>query len=618
LVLALPGLNPVCHSWAGIGRLPSPDAEMVLNRPGKAVLNYGKIKTSPEAGQHKARAAKTATRSDRKNAAISARRDHRSRAATHVPRDRKRLGRIMVAAAELSYSTNASAMQMAQTIFGDGVTVVSATYTGDKNSSATYSGGDSISPGVTPGDTGVILSTGKAKDFTNSKGQANQNSDTTTDTGGIDNNSQFNAAAGTNTYDASFLDVNFIPTSDVMTMRFVFSSEEYPEFQNSLYQDFVGVWINGVQVDLSIGNGDVDPGNLNNSTNQNLFVNNMGDAFNTEMDGFTVTMTLKMKVIVGVVNSIRIGIADVTDSSYDSNLLIAGDSVQTAFVALDDDTTLHPTGTRVLDVLANDGSGASTLTITHINGIPVTVGSTVTLSTGQTVKLNADGTLTITGDGDTEKFNFTYTVSDGTNIDTAFVKVDSVPCFVAGTLIATPDGEHPVETLRPGDLVLTRDNGPQPLRWIGSRTIAATGDLAPIHIRAGSFGDHRDLSVSPQHRVLIEGPLAELLFGEAEVLVAAADLVNDGTVTRAEGGNVTYVHLLFDRHEVITSEGLATESFLPGPRTTALFDRPLVEEICRLFPQLDPTTGRGYGDAARRILRRFETLLLTGGLRAAA
>ena len=516
----------------------------------------------------------------------------------------------MVAASELNYTTNAGAMQMAQTIFGDGVNVVGASYSGDKNSSAIYSGGDSISPGVTPGDTGVILSTGKAKDFTNSKGQANQDSDTTTDTGGIDNNADFNAAAGARTYDASFLDVKFIPKGDLLTMQFVFSSEEYPEFQNSIYQDFVGVWVNGVQVELSIGNGDIDPGNLNNTSNENLFVDNTGSDFNTEMDGFTVTMTLKMKVIPGVVNSIRIGIADVTDTSYDSNLLIAGGSLQTVLVAQDDNTTLHPTGSQVLDVLANDGG--SSLTITHINGIAVTVGSTVTLNTGQTVMLNGDGTLTITGDGDTEKFNFTYTVSDGTNDDTAFVTVDSVPCFVAGTLIATPAGERAVETLRAGDLVLTRDDGAQPLRWIGSRTIAATGDFAPVHINAGALGDHRALSVSPQHRVLIDGPLAELLFGEAEVLVAALDLVDGANVTRREGGEVTYVHLLFDRHQVIRSEGLETESFLPGPRTGSMFERPVIDEICRLFPQLDPDTGHGYGSAARRILRRFEALLLSG------
>jgi hypothetical protein len=88
-------------------------------------------------------------------------------------------------------------------------------------------------------------------------------------------------------------------------------------------------------------------------------------------------------------------------------------------------------------------------------------------------------------------------------------------------------------------------------------------------------------------------------------------------VTRREGGEVTYVHLLFDRHQVIRSEGLETESFLPGPRTGSMFERPVIDEICRLFPQLDPDTGHGYGSAARRILRRFEALLLATG-RAAA
>ncbi len=76
----------------------------------------------------------------------------------------------MVQASELSIDTGASATEMAQTIFGDGVTVVSATYSGSGYSSGTYSGGDTTSPGVTPGDTGVILSTGRARDFTNSSG----------------------------------------------------------------------------------------------------------------------------------------------------------------------------------------------------------------------------------------------------------------------------------------------------------------------------------------------------------------------------------------------------------------------------------------------------------------
>ena len=519
----------------------------------------------------------------------------------------------MVAASELTYQTNASAMDMAETIFGDGVTVVSANYTGDSRSSAIYSDGDSVAPNATPGDTGVILSTGRANQYTNSSGQANQDNNQSTNTQGQNNNSDFNAAAGTRTYDASYLDVSFIPDSNMMTMQFVFSSEEYPEYVNSIYQDFVGVWVNGVQVDMEVGNGDADPGNVNASNNENLFLDNSGDAYNTEMDGLTVTMTLTMTVNPGVVNDIRIGIADVSDSSYDSNLLIAGDSVQTDFVAIEDSTTVHPDGSTTIDVLANDvdsSTGSSTLTITHINGVAVTAGSIVTLNTGQQVQLNADGTLTVFGDGDTEDFNFTYTANNGGNDDVGFVNVSSIPCFVAGSLIRTPYGEVPVEALQPGDLVDTRDDGPQPVRWIGSRAVEATGDFAPIHIRTGTFGSHRDLMLSPQHKVLVRDSLAELLFGEGEVLVAAKDLINDRSVTRRPGGEVTYVHLMFDRHQVIFSEGLETESFLPGPQTTDVLEQPAVDEICALFPELDPVTGAGYGGAVRPTLKGYEARLL--------
>lgn len=524
----------------------------------------------------------------------------------------------MVAASELAIDTGANATAMAQEIFGDGVTVVSASYSGDNRSSGIYSGGETTSPGVTPGDTGVIFSTGRVTDFTNSSGQANQSNSTSTNTSGVNNNAQFNAAAGARTYDASFMDVDFIPTGDVMTMQFVFASDEYPEYQNSVYQDFVGVWINGVQVDLLVGNGDTDPGNVNSTNNQNLYVDNTGSQYNTEMDGFTVTMTLTIPVIAGAVNSIRIGIADVSDSSYDSSLLIAGNSVQTALIAADDSTNLFPTGSKTLDVLANDtNSNGGTLTISHINGIAVVAGDTVTLNTGQTVTLNANGTITIVGDGDIENINFTYTTGDGTNSDTAFVNVSSIPCFVAGTMIQTVDGDVAVEDLKPGDLVITRDEGPRPVRWAGSRDVEAMGDFAPIRIRAGTFGTHGDLLLSPQHRVLVRDSLAELLFGEQEVLIAAKDLLNDRSVIRRYGGMVTYVHLMFDRHQVIYSEGLPTESFLPGPQTTNLFEQPVVDEICTIFPELDPTTGEGYGGAARRTLRGFEARLLMANARAA-
>ncbi|MFN6979673.1 MAG: choice-of-anchor L domain-containing protein, partial [Gemmobacter sp.] len=408
----------------------------------------------------------------------------------------------MATGAELGYNTNASAVQMANSIFGDGVTVVSASYTGAANSSAIYSKGN-LAPGVVPSETGVILSTGNVRDFTQSNGDPNRSPSTSTDTGGPDDIAQLNAIAGARTFDAAFLDVNFIPTADTMSIRFVFSSEEYPEFSSSIYNDLVFVIVNGQSVPVSFGNGQPGVTNINQASNSNLFVSNVNDDFNTEMDGFTLTLSLTMFVNPGVVNAIRIGIADVSDALYDSNLLIASKSVQTRLVAQDDALTLREGSSRTVDLLANDDNRTGgTLVITHINGVAVSAGSLVTLPTGQVVRLNADGTVTITTDLDHDSVAFSYTVRSSTGAtDVGIVSVTTIPCFAAGTRILTAGGPVAVETLRPGDLVVTQDDGPQPLRWIGRRRVAAVGALAPVRIAAGTFGPHGRLVVSPQHRI---------------------------------------------------------------------------------------------------------------------
>ena len=102
-----------------------------------------------------------------------------------------------------------------------------------------------------------------------------------------------------------------------------------------------------------------------------------------------------------------------------------------------------------------------------------------------------------------------------------------------------------------------------------------------------------------------------MLFGEDEVLIAARDLVNDLSVTRQPGGHVTYFHILFDTHQIVFSEKLTTESFLPGPQISEVFEPEILAEILSLFPELDPATGHGYGPMARRGLRQFEASALT-------
>ena len=165
----------------------------------------------------------------------------------------------------------------------------------------------------------------------------------------------------------------------------------------------------------------------------------------------------------------------------------------------------------------------------------------------------------------------------------------SVPCFAAGTMIATDTGDRPIETLAEGDLVMTRDHGLQPIRWIGSRAVVATGDLAPIEIAAGTFGNRQALRVSPQHRILIEGWQAELLFGEEEVLVPAKALVNDRTIRRLAIPTVTYCHMLFDQHEVVLSQGMWTESLHTGKEALDSLGEHSRQEILRIFPELGLT-----------------------------
>ncbi len=157
-------------------------------------------------------------------------------------------------------------------------------------------------------------------------------------------------------------------------------------------------------------------------------------------------------------------------------------------------------------------------------------------------------------------------------------------CFGRGTRIATPGGEVPVERLRPGDLVVTVDGGAVPLRLLAGRRVAAEGRLAPVVVPKGAIGNRRELVLSPQHRLLVSGAEAELLFGMAELLVPAVALVGAGRATRREGGFVDYFHLVFDRHEIVLAEGAPAESLHVGPGSLERMPPALRQEVLEIFP----------------------------------
>lgn len=182
-----------------------------------------------------------------------------------------------------------------------------------------------------------------------------------------------------------------------------------------------------------------------------------------------------------------------------------------------------------------------------------------------------------------------------------------IPCFVAGTMIATPSGPRAVEDLRPGDLVETLDHGPRPLRWVGDRVVAGLGPLAPVRIAAQALGNDADLYVSQQHRMLIANGKAELYFGADSVLVAAAHLVNGDDITLRPMERVRYLHLAFDRHEVIFAAGIPTESLHLGPVGWAALDPAQRGELLTIFPEL---AGKAGAATARPCLRRWEAALI--------
>lgn len=195
-----------------------------------------------------------------------------------------------------------------------------------------------------------------------------------------------------------------------------------------------------------------------------------------------------------------------------------------------------------------------------------------------------------------------------------------VPCFTPGTLICTASGEVAVEDLKVGDRVITRDNGVQEIRWVGAKTLsqkklADSKELRPVEILAGSLGNglpERDMLLSPNHRVLIANEVTALYFEEREVLVSCKHLVSKEGVSRVSPDEVTYIHFMFDRHEIVLADGIWTESFQPGDYTLKAIDSAQRKELFEIFPELqDGDTAANY-PAARKVLKKHDAVLIAG------
>lgn len=243
-------------------------------------------------------------------------------------------------------------------------------------------------------------------------------------------------------------------------------------------------------------------------------------------------------------------------------------------VVMDFDATFGADGSPFTIVDAGNTSDfGGSLTVDPVTGV-----YTFTFDTADSdVVFGAQVTFVVSGEGDPS--------------DTVII---NFVCFAENTLIDTPEGLRPVETLRVGDRVNTLENGPKPIMWMGSRTLsreelADHAHLRPICIRAGALGPTQpssDLTVSPQHRVFISNSTVQFLFGLDEVLVPAKGLLDGHSVVESNCDSVTYYHIMFDQHEILFSNGAWSESFYPGATATDSLNDATRDELYALFPEL--------------------------------
>ena len=240
----------------------------------------------------------------------------------------------------------------------------------------------------------------------------------------------------------------------------------------------------------------------------------------------------------------------------------------------------------------------------------------------------AGGTLTGVDPNDPELMNFTYTDANG-NVQTGTFKLKGdvqnwnanplVICFASGTMIDTPGGPIPVETLQTGDEVRCWDGTCAPVRWIGTRRLSwwdlqINPKLRPVRIFAGSLGQdipNTDLVVSRQHRVMIEGPMIELWFTTPQVLVPAISLVDAGLAEIDMTANtVTYHHILLDTHEVLRANDAPAESLMLGDGAMDAIGAAQMQEIKYLFPEIFEDE-RGASTACRMVLAGKDSRIAT-------
>ena len=167
-------------------------------------------------------------------------------------------------------------------------------------------------------------------------------------------------------------------------------------------------------------------------------------------------------------------------------------------------------------------------------------------------------------------------------------------CFVTGTKIKTNKGDVAVESLQPGDLVLTRDNGFQPVHRMCSADLSGRQQLdnphlRPVMVQVGAFGEglpKRDTMMSPNLRLTVIEPGRSVLARDNEEFVPLKHLVDNKGVQQVDTTGVTYHHIGFSNHQVVAANGLWAESFQPSDRSLGVIGNAQRLEALEIFPEL--------------------------------
>jgi len=348
-----------------------------------------------------------------------------------VPRHRKMLagalGATLVAALALTVNPSlasaagglvvndldhgSTALGLAQSLAGPGVAISNVAFTGTNNAAGTFSGGT----GIVGFDSGLVLGTGSVQTQPNAglcaKGVEGPNTcDGNTTNNSAPGDTDLNTLSGVQTYDAAVLQFDFTPAANKIQFSYVFSSDEYPEYANSSYNDTFAFLVNGQNcalvpnTNLPVSVNTINGGNPlgTNPQNSQFYVDNhfvdsaTPSALNTEMDGLTTVLTCSADVTAGQTNHMKLAIADGSDSVLDSNVFLKADSLTSGTQIATSLSGGSQSGKSITVPAGTAVSDTATLTGTNISTAGGTVGYTQYTNSTCTDGATSAGTKTVT------------------------------------------------------------------------------------------------------------------------------------------------------------------------------------------------------------------------------